>query len=85
MANSKQAIKRARQNTSRNQHNRPQVSAMRTAVKKVHKALESGEGDVQVALSHAISAIDRNVSKGNITQNKADREKSRLQKLVAAQ
>ena len=43
MANSPQAIKRARQNDDRRAHNASRRSALRTAIKKVTKALERVE------------------------------------------
>ena len=43
MANTKQARHRARQSTVRNAHNSAQRSRLRTAVKSVRKAIESGD------------------------------------------
>lgn len=82
MANTKSALKRVRQNVKTNSHKRTQISALRTAMKKVRLAVESGEGDVQALLHDAIKSIDSAASKGLIHHNKAARDKSRLAQLV---
>mgnify|MGYP001065253710 CR=1 FL=1 len=79
MANIKSAIKRARQNPKRRLHNASRRSTMRTFIKHVTKAIESG--DVESAKTSFITAqsmIDNAASKGLIHKNTASRTKSRL-------
>ncbi len=52
---------------------------MRTTIKKVLAAIESGdESAAEAAYKAAVPAIDRSVSKGLMHRNKAARHKSRL-------
>ena len=85
MANSAQARKRARQSVKVNQHNAALRSTMRTAMKKIVKAIESGDKAVAVAAySENVSVIDRIADKGIIHKNKAARHKSRLSAKIKA-
>ncbi len=79
MANSKSAKKRAAKSALQREKNRAARSTMRTAVKKVRKAV--GRGDLQAAealLPAAISVVDRTAQKGVVHRNTAARTKSRL-------
>lgn len=79
MANIKSAIKRARQNVKRRQHNASARSMFRTYVKNVLKAIESGDQEsARAAYSKAQPIIDKAAGKGLIHKNKAARIKSRL-------
>lgn len=79
MANSAQARKRARQNTVSRLRNAGQRSMLRTYVKKVIKAIESGDkAQAQAEFKRAESVIDRIADKDIIHKNKAARTKSRL-------
>ena len=79
MANSAQAIKRARQAEKRRQRNASQRSSMRTTIKKVIAAINAGDREAaSQAYTAAVPAIDSAVSKGLIHANKAARHKSRL-------
>lgn len=79
MANTPQAKKRARQSEQRRQHNASRRSAMRTFIKKVLKAIASGDKTAaQTAFQKAEPVIDRTARKGLIHPNKAARHKSRL-------
>lgn len=79
MANIKSAIKRARQNIKRRQHNASARSMFRTYVKNVLKAVEAGnQGDAEAAYAKAQPVIDKAANKGLIHKNKAARVKSRL-------
>ncbi|MCB9638576.1 MAG: 30S ribosomal protein S20 [Myxococcales bacterium] len=83
MANCKSALKRLRQNAKRRARNRYWKSTMRTAVKKVRKAV--GDGNVEAAktnLGAAVKLIGHVCSKGVIHKNTASRQISRLMKLV---
>ena len=79
MANSLSASKRARQSESNRRRNASQRSHVRTAIKNVLKAIESGDKTAaDAAYKAAVPAIDRSVAKGIMTKNKAARHKSRL-------
>ena len=79
MANSLQARKRARQAEKHRQRNAAQRSTLRTAIKKVLKALRAGDKTAaDAAYKAAVPAIDRAAGKGLIHANKAARHKSRL-------
>lgn len=84
MANTTSALKRVRQTEKVTSRKRAQISSLRTAIKKVRVAVETGEGDVQALHQAAVKAIDSAASKGLIHHNKASRDKSRLAKLVAS-
>lgn len=85
MANSPQARKRARQNEKRRQHNASLRSMVRTYIKKVDAAIESGNQEsAQAAYLTAVPVIDRMADKGIIHKNKAARHKSRLNAQVKA-
>ncbi len=85
MANTAQARKRARQSEKRRQHNASLRSELRTAVKKVRKAIATGDaGAAGTAYRQATSVVDRIADKGIIHKNKAARHKSRLAAQVKA-
>ena len=79
MANSAQARKRVRQAEKNRQLNTSQRSEFRTYVKRVLKAIASGDkGQAEAAYKAAVPVIDRSARKGLIHTNKAARHKSRL-------
>jgi small subunit ribosomal protein S20 len=79
MANTAQARKRARQSEKRRQHNAALRSAFRSAVKKVRKAVATGDKSAATRLfSEATSVLDRIADKKVIHKNRAARQKSRL-------
>ena len=79
MANIKSAIKRARQNVKKRQHNNSARSMYRTYIKNVLKAVATGnQEEAKLAYAKAQPIIDKASSKGLIHQNKAARIKSRL-------
>jgi small subunit ribosomal protein S20 len=85
VANTAQAKKRARQNEKRRQHNASLRSMVRTYLKKVDAAIETGvQADAQAAYTTAVPVIDRMADKGIIHKNKAARHKSRLNAQVKA-
>jgi len=85
LANSPQAIKRARQAENSRQRNAGQRSALRTSVKKVLHALEAGDKEAATAAYRdAVPAIDTACNKGLIHKNKAARHKSRLNAQIKA-
>jgi len=79
MPNHKSAEKRVRQSEKRRVINRGHRSKVRTYIKKLRAALESGKSeDVQNVLPEVMSVIDRSVQKGVMHKNAAARYKSRL-------
>jgi len=83
MANSVSARKRARQGEKHRQHNASLRSHVRTKIKAVVNAIESGDkSQAEAAYKIAVPAIDRSVSKGIMHANKAARHKSRLSQHV---
>lgn len=85
MANIASAKKRARQAEKNRTHNASLRSRLRTFIKKVILAVESGEVEkAQAAFRDAVPVIDSSVNKGLIHKNKAARSKSRLSARVKA-
>jgi small subunit ribosomal protein S20 len=79
MPNHKSAEKRVRQSEKRRVINRSNRTKVRTYIKKLRGALESGKSDdVQKVLPDTISVIDKAVQKGVMHKNAAARYKSRL-------
>jgi small subunit ribosomal protein S20 len=79
MPNHKSAEKRVRQSEKRRVINRSNRTKVRTYIKKLRVALESGKSDdVQTVLPDTISVIDKAVQKGVMHKNAAARYKSRL-------
>jgi small subunit ribosomal protein S20 len=79
MPNHKSAEKRVRQSEKRRVINRGHRSKVRTYIKKLRTALDSGnDQDVQTVLPEVISVIDKSVQKGVLHKNAAARYKSRL-------
>lgn len=78
-------VKRARQNRQRNARNSQLRSSLRTAIKKVAVAVESGDIDTaREQLPHAVRALGKAKSKGVIHRNQAGRRISRLTRHVNA-
>ncbi len=85
MANTAQAKKRARQAEIHRTRNTAQRSALRSAIKKVLKAVEAKDKTAaQSALREACATIDRSAGKGLIHKNNAARHKSHLNTRVRA-
>ena len=85
MANIKSAKKRARQAVKRNMHNASQRSMMRTSVKRILKAIESGDKPgAEAAYKTAEPLLDRYSARGLIHKNKAARHKSRITARIKA-
>ncbi len=85
MANTPQAKKRIRRNAQRTIINRDRVSRIRTFLKQVESAIESGSReDAQVALARVQPELQRGVAKGVLHKNTAARRFSRLNKRVVA-
>lgn len=85
MANTKSAEKAARQAVKRRANNVQATSKMRSAIRDVTLALESGKkADAETSYKSAVPVIDAMVSKGMIHKNKAARHKSRLAQRIRA-
>ena len=85
MANTPQAKKRARQNEKRFQINKARRSRIRTFLRAVEEAIESGDKDAaNTALRAAQPELMRGVTKGIYHKNTVARKVSRLSKRVKA-
>lgn len=85
MANSAQARKRARQNSDQRDLNMSLRSTLRTAIKKVRKAIDAGDkAAAQAEFRTSMSVIDSIADKKIVHKNKAARHKSRLSGAIKA-
>ena len=85
MANSKQARKRARQAQALNQHNTALRSRLRSAIKKVRRAIAGGDKAAATKEFKAQqSVIDRIADKKVVHKNTASRNKARLAQAIKA-
>lgn len=79
----KQQKKRVLTNNKARSRNVSQKSALKTAIKKVLKAVEANDKEAAVkAYAEASSKLDKAVSKGFKHKNYASNQKSRLASLV---
>ena len=79
MANIASAKKRARQAVKRRAHNITLRSRVRTAIKKVLKAVESGDkAAAKASFAAVVPEIDRMANKGILEKNRAAHYKSQL-------
>ncbi|NII09153.1 30S ribosomal protein S20 [Oleiagrimonas sp. C23AA] len=85
MANIKSAKKRARQSEQNRLRNASARSMVRTALKKVVKAIETNDkAAAESAYKAAVPLMDRYAARGLIHENKAARHKSRLNAKIRA-
>ncbi|ERL99168.1 MAG: 30S ribosomal protein S20 [Rhodobacteraceae bacterium] len=85
MANTPQSKKRARQSERRADVNKSRRSRIRTFLRKVEEAIESGDRDAaSAALRAAQPELMRGVTKGIFHKNTAARKMSRLSARVKA-
>jgi small subunit ribosomal protein S20 len=85
VANIKSAKKRAKQTVVRNARNAAQRSMLRTAVKKIIKAIDAKDvAGAEAAFAAAQPILDRYSARGLIHKNKAARHKSRLNARIVA-
>ncbi len=85
MANSAQARKRARQAEATRKRNASLKSELRSAVKRVKKAISAGDKAAATkTLQASQSAIDRIADKKIVHKNAASRTKSRLAQAIQA-
>ena len=85
MAHHKSAKKRIRQTETRTEVNRARVSRIRTFLKKVETAIESGSKDgARAAYLAAQPELHRGVAKGALHKNTVARKLSRLSARIKA-
>ncbi|MDI6098267.1 30S ribosomal protein S20 [Actinoplanes sp. NEAU-A12] len=85
MANIKSQIKRNRQNEKARLRNKSVKSSLKTVIRKLHEASDSGNTESATALLRAASRqLDKAVSKGVIHKNQAANRKSAIAKKIAA-
>jgi len=85
VANIKSAKKRAKQTLVRNARNTSHRSMLRTAVKRVLKAIEANDvATAEAAYKTAVPILDRFSARGLIHKNKAARHKSRINARIKA-
>lgn len=83
MANIKSAKKRILVNQTKADRNKAIKSAVKTAIKKVHVAIEANDQEAaKAALINATAVINKAASKGVYHKNNAARKVSRLAKAV---
>jgi small subunit ribosomal protein S20 len=75
----KSVLKRAAQSIKRSAINRSNRTRVRSMIKSLRGAINSGDGSAAgKLLSSTVASIDRAVAKGVLTKNTANRYKSRL-------
>lgn len=79
----KSAIKRVITSVKANKRNASDLSKLRTQVRKFKEAVAANADNVNDLHIEAARALDKAASKGLISKNKANRDKSRLTKKVA--
>ena len=85
MANTAQARKRARQAEATRMRNASQKSALRTAVKKVKKAIATGDKAVAAkTMLESQSVMDKIADKKIVHKNMVSRSKSSLSSAITA-
>lgn len=85
MANTPQAKKRIRRNARRADVNTARISRIRTFIKKVESACETGDKEAAAAaLKAAQPEMARGVSRGVLHKNTVARKMSRLTRRVAS-
>jgi len=85
MANIKSVAKRARQSVKRHARNTSVLSSLKTAKRKVRKAIASGDAKAAQESYVQFSVVaDKAAKRGVIHGNAANRGKSRLRKALAA-
>ncbi len=84
MANTRSAIKTARQSERRRHRNRAVRSKVRSTVKTARAALVEKTAAAAESVAEAIRVLDKAVTKGVIHRNTAARKKSALARRLAA-
>ena len=85
MANTAQARKRARQSEKTRQHNASLKSQLRSAIRKVRKAVAAGDkAAARLEFQAQQAVIDRIADKKVVHKNTAARNKTRLAQAIKA-
>jgi small subunit ribosomal protein S20 len=85
VANIKSQIKRNRQNDAARERNKSVRSALKSAVRRFHEAVDAGNTDEAKSLSVvAGKKLDKAASKGVIHKNQAANRKSAIAKKAAS-
>ena len=82
MPNIKSAKIRVLVNRTKAARNKSANTALKTAIKKAHVAVENNAADKEAAVKFAIKKVDQAAAKGLIHKNNAARKKSALAKLI---
>ena len=82
MPNIKSAKKRVIVSKTRAARNRSTNSALKTAIKKAHIAVETNAADKEAVVRAAIKKVDQAQAKGLLHKNNAAHKKSALAKLL---
>ena len=84
MASHASALKKNRQDQRRRIRNRAHASRLRTQMKKIQEALQSGDATaVTGMMEETVSLVDRTAKHRVIHRNAASRTKSRLARALA--
>jgi len=84
MASHASALKKNRQDQKRRIRNRAHASRLRTQMKKIQEALQSGDAAAAtVLMKDTVSLVDRTAKHRVIHRNAASRTKSRLARALA--
>jgi small subunit ribosomal protein S20 len=84
MASHASALKKNRQDQKRRLRNRAHASRLRTQLKKIQEALQSGDASATAGLmKETVSLVDRTAKHRVIHRNAASRTKSRLARALA--
>jgi small subunit ribosomal protein S20 len=84
MASHASALKKNRQDQKRRLRNRAHASKLRTQMKKIGAALQSGDaGAVAGMMTETVALVDRTAKHRVIHRNAASRTKSRLARALA--
>ena len=84
MPNIKSAKKRVQVSGVRNERNKADKSALKTALKKFEAAAAEGNRtEAESAYKVAVKSVDKAAAKGVISKNAANREKARMARELA--
>ena len=84
MASHASALKKNRQDQKRRLRNRAHTARLRTQMKKIRQAIESGDAAASAALMNdTVALVDRTAKHRVIHRNAASRTKSRLARALA--
>lgn len=82
MPNIKSAKKRVVVNKTKTARNKSRNTALKTAIKKAHVAVEANAANKEVVVKEAIKKVDQAAAKGLLHKNNAAHKKSALAKLL---